>query len=258
VHQAPTQLISPSTVADLAEAKAQALAAQNQTTLRAADLAEQAALAANQGRLTDARRDLDAALADTVDLRVLFLGFQFYFRTAIAEGVGTADKAVGLDRAEHLVRQRLDLAAAAGDSASAARAHTNLGLTLHYKGELESAEHHYLQAVEIDRRLNHEFGLARDLGNLGNFYETRAEPVTPADLERAEALYNEALAIAMRIGADELTAGKLANLGDIAAHRGRLEEARRLWNQALDLAQTHAIDKVADYCRTRLASHAAP
>ena len=44
------------------------------------------------------------------------------------------------------------------------------------RGDLERAEEHYKQALEIDRRIDNPLGQAQDLGNLGNVY---AEPRRP-------------------------------------------------------------------------------
>ena len=74
--------------------------------------------------------------------------------------------------------------------------------------------------------------MARDMGNLAVLYEERGE------LDRAESLYRESLAIAERYegsAAASIAATKYANLGDIALARGRQREARSLWKQAAEL-----------------------
>lgn len=212
----PPRIIDASTLADLAAAGREAAERGDEAALRALAMGERAAAAANAGNVDVAREDLGAAMkvAGThPDLRLLFLAFQFYFRT---DDLGEAEK---------VARRRIELSEA--DSAQAARAHGNLGLVLHARNDLEGAEAEFQNAIAIDRRRGDEHGLARDLGNSALVPESRGE------LELAEARYREALAIAERIGAYDIQATKLANLGDIALQRGRREEARALYTRSL-------------------------
>ncbi len=194
-------------------------------------LAERAAAAATdlggEGITDDSRRDLAAAVSDApADLRVLFLAFQFHFR--IGE----------LGEAERFARRRLDLAPA--NSADAGRALCNLGLICHQRGELDEAETFIGRSLEIDRAIGNRLGIARDLGTLAMVPETRG------DLGRAEALYLESLAIARSLEgpeAEDIAAGKLANLGDIARARGQPDEARALWTQAIAIFERLGITK---------------
>ncbi len=154
-------------------------------------------------------------LALTRDERLLFLGFQFAFRTA------------RLDLAERFARRRIEVAA--DDSADAARAWSNLGLVLHAKRAWDASEQAHHRAIEIDRRIGNLEGVARDLGNLALVPESRG------DLDEAERLNLESLEIAERLGASSIIATKLANLGDIAHARGRHAEARDRWTRAVAL-----------------------
>ena len=217
------------------------------------DRAEQAlaaAEAANTGRTEEAGNLLAAILPATEDLRLLFLGFQFYFRTAVAEGTSPAARDAGLERAESLVRRRLALAESFSDHAAAARAHTNLGLVLQYRGQSAAAQPHFVMAVDIDRRGGNAYGLARDLGNLGQFYETIG------DLDQAEAVTREAMDIAERIGAHKLVTSALANLGDFAHKRGQIDRARQLWQRCISVCDTHGVAAGRDYASTKLRSSA--
>lgn len=200
------------------------------STNEARMIAEQAAAAAGEGRIDEARRGVAAAIElDPTDVQVLFLAFQFHFR--IGE----------LDEAERYVRRRLKAAGANGsgdlqeadgpgaDNEHAARAYGNLGLIHLFRRRFDEAQAAMNRALEIDTRIGNEYGVARDTGNLGLVYETRD------DLDRAEELYHAALALAERLGADELIATKCANLGDIAVVRGRPDAARPLWARAVEI-----------------------
>ena len=216
----PYEIIAKSTLADLAEVDREAVAKSDDAAIRAVKLAKRGAAAANAGDLDTARRDIaEAVLAAgaTPDLRLLFLAFQFFFRTG------------DLDEAERMVRRRIEVAEP--QSAHAARAHGNLGLVLHTRGDFDSAAESFERAIAIDRSLGDEYGLARDLGNSAMVPESRG------DLERAEQIYLESLAIAERIGAEDIMATKLANLGDVALRQGRPERAREVWVRAVELLE---------------------
>ncbi|HYD02339.1 MAG TPA: tetratricopeptide repeat protein [Phycisphaerales bacterium] len=218
---------------------AQAQLARVEQALAAAD-------AANSGRTEEARILLESILPGAEDLRILFFGFQFFFRTSVAEGVAPHLREAGLNRAEELVRRRLSLAEALAAHAAAARAHTNLGLVLQFKGLGAAAEPHYLLAADIDRRIGNDFGLARDLGNLGQYYESQG------DLERAETLTSQSLDLAERIAYHELAAGKLANLGDIARKRGDDAQARHFWEHCVALCEKHGVTAGKDHAAAML------
>jgi tetratricopeptide (TPR) repeat protein len=187
--------------------------------------------------LSEARNRLAQALAQApTDLNVLFLAFQFHCRLG------------ELDPAEQYAQLRLDLAAP--DSADAARAFTNLGIVAHLKNDQDRAEQFFARAIDIDRRTANLEALARDLGNSALVPEARG------NLAAAESIYHESLAIARSLKgpfAEELVAGKLANLGDIAKARGQIDEARALWTQARQEYQRLGIKKWDANFRKRFA-----
>jgi len=192
-------------------------------------LAETAGAAFAEGRVEDARGLFARAVTpETMDLRVLFLAFQFHFRNG------------ELDEAERLVRRRLEVAGPGHDCEDTARAYTNLGLVLHHRGDLDGAEREMTRAVAISTRIGNARGIARDTGNLALVYESRGE------LERAEAMYRAALALAEEIGAEDIIATKAANLGDIARTLGRNDEARALWTRAVGLFEKTGSAKYRD------------
>lgn len=191
-------------------------------------LAERAAQAAEEGRIPEARVGIAQALAiaggeeAATDLRVLFLAFQFHFRQG------------ELDIAERLCRRRLHVAQELEQTSGKRDVHTgraccNLGLVLQYAGKLDAAEASLRRAIEHDRAINHEEGVARDLGTLALVFEARN------DLDAAERLYLEALTIAERIGCEPIIATDCANLGDIALARGDRPKAQALWQRAVEI-----------------------
>ncbi len=181
-------------------------------------LAQRAARLFADGNAEEARTLFAQALTpDTTDIQILFLVYQFHFRSG------------ELEEAEQLVRRRLAVTGPDTDSADTARAYTNLGLVRLYRKDIDGAQREFTRAVDISKRIGDQYGLARAVGNLGLAPEARGE------LDRAEELFRESLAIARRIGADDIASTKLANLGDIAVLRGRPDQARELWTQAIEL-----------------------
>lgn len=229
-------LFAPETLAGLRaaveEAEVMVLGDERAAAVRRCGLAQMGVEAADAGRVDDARRLLSQAMGGTKDSRLLFLAYQFCFRTGDSEG------------AEALVRRRLELAGV--DTAECARAWNNLGLIYHFRGEAATAEEMMRRALEIDRRIGHEEGIARDLGNLSLIPEAKGE------LEEAVRLNRESLAIAERIGAKTIAAGRLCNLGEIALRRGEREEARGLLVRAEGMFAELGLEKQRRVCRGHL------
>ncbi|MFT3685268.1 MAG: tetratricopeptide repeat protein [Phycisphaerales bacterium] len=250
MSQSP-RIIDKATIADTYPVHAEALARGDEATVRLVNMCQYAAVAANEGRVPSARQNLEAALPQTEDPRLLFLGFQFYFRTAVAEETTAEERTAWLDIAEQLVRRRLAVVEARKDQSGVARAHTNLGLVLHYQQRHADAERHYTRAVEIDDAAGDPRGLIRSLGNLGNFYESRNTPATEGDLAAAESLYVRAIDVAERAGCPDAAGTALSNLGEINATRGNVAAARELWERVLTIIATPD-DKARLYCERRL------
>lgn len=186
---------------------------------------------ANAGRTSQARLALAPVLEGSTEPAALFLCFQLWFRTAVAPGTQAPERTQGLRVAERAVRRRIALATASAGSRDLGRAHTNLALVLHSMGPEHhaEAERHYRRAIECDEAIAYEPGLARDLGNLGNFCEETGRG------DEAEALYLRALALARAHGLRKLAAGQLANLGDVAHSRGTGSPAAGYWREAAEV-----------------------
>lgn len=226
----PHSLFSTETLSDLRAARADA--EDNADLLRACDCADAAVKASDAGDRDSARQHFARMLPLTNDLRHLFAAFQFHFRAG------------HLDEAERFTLRRLELANP--DSPDAARACTNLGLIQFTRKDLGKAEEWHRRALDLDRRLGNEEGIARDLGNLAMVPESRGE------LDEAQRLYHESLAIAERIGAKAIIATKLSNLGDIALLRGDREQTRSFWKRAIALFEETGQAKYRDEVTLRL------
>lgn len=228
----PESLFSPDTLAGL-DAAERAPAGPDPSERAARAVSRRAVEACDAGRTDEARALLADAVRQTRDLRLLYLAYQFHFRTG------------DLDEAERLIRRRLELAAP--DSADAARAWNNHGLLKFFRHDHASAESMLRRALEIDTRAGCEEGMARDLGNLSLIPEARG------DLDEAERLNRESLAIAERIGYEPVIATRLHNLGEIALARGRHAQARSLLEAAQARFQALGQEKHRRHCAELLA-----
>ncbi|MCE7973724.1 MAG: tetratricopeptide repeat protein [Leptolyngbya sp. PLA1] len=197
-------------------------------------LAIRAAEVANSGQPDEARRMLEPVCEGSATSAVLFLCFQLWFRTAVAPGTLATERAERLRVAGRVATRRIMLAERAVGSRDLGRAHTNLALVRHYQGpdHHAEAERHYLRAIECDAAIGHQPGLARDIGNLGNFYEETGRP------DEAEPLYLRALSLARAHGLRKVAAGQLANLGDVAHGRGEFARAAECWREAMEIFRT--------------------
>lgn len=184
--------------------------------------AEDAAGAAREGRIGDARRGFAKALDGATDLRVLYLGYEFFKRVG------------DLDEAERLVNRRIALAGPDSDSTETARAYGNLGVVLDLRGDFERAEAMHRKALAIDERLGNREGMARHYGNLGNVMYHRGQST------EAEAMHRKALAMDESLGNEEGMARHYSNLGNVLRKRGELEAAEAMHAKAL------AIDEKLD------------
>lgn len=181
------------------------------------NLARQAAHAANEGDPTRAARLLAQACESDPSVPVLFLAFQFSFRTG------------DLPRARALAQRRIDLAAATADAREHARAWSNLGLTCLWQGDLSHARAAAQQAITLNQSARDPLSLSRDLALLAQVHEAEKQWTQARDL------YLQALALAEQVGDPAHIATKLTNLGDVylALHDPR--SAAACWSRALPL-----------------------
>ncbi len=184
------------------------------------DFAEEAAEAANDGKLETARQKFAKAVEGTTNVKVLYLAFSFYRRTG------------DLSLAETYLNRWLAISGSDSETSDTAAAYGNLGLIYETRGELEKAEDYYLKSLEIEESLGRKEGMANQYGNLGNIYETRG------DLEKAEGYYLKSLGLNESLGRKEGMASVYGNLGIIYQTRGDLEKAEGYYLKSLGLNES--------------------
>ena len=250
-----------------AEAKLAAARAEELALL----LAEQAAKAALDGRVEEARQLFAKAHVGTTKLRVLYLAYEFYLRTgdltaaeqmlerwlAISDrDAETAETAAALgnlgliyktrgdlERAEEMVKKALAIEEKLGRQEGMASDYSNLGLIYRTRGDLEQAEEMHKKSLVISEKLGHQEGMASDYGNLGLIYQTRG------NLDQAEEMQKKALAIDEKLGDQEGMAANYGNLGAIYRTRGDLDRAEEMCKKALAINEKlgHQKGMAADY-----------
>jgi tetratricopeptide (TPR) repeat protein len=102
-----------------------------------------------------------------------------------------------------------------------------LGNAAKFAGRTNTAQQHYLRALETFRKNSDKEGEALSLNNLAVISQLRG------DLAEAERLHRESLAINREFGNRQGEALSLNNLGEIARIRSDLAEAERLYRESL-------------------------
>jgi len=130
----------------------------------------------------------------------------------------------------------------------AADLNTTIGLTFLSIGQIESAEQHLTEALEIRKSL---FGLAHhetamSLNNFGKLVQAKG------DLKRAETLFRQSLAILRRVrGADVLdVASVLGNLGYLLMLEAKYEEAKDTHQEELQILRDRLGENHSEFART--------
>jgi tetratricopeptide (TPR) repeat protein len=182
---------------------------------------------------------------------------------------GNAYKALGrYSDAERVHRTVLDVAQAAGDRRRVTIALNNLGTLAHDRGDHAAARDHYARSLRIKRELGDGRGTAVALLNLGaldndlgryadaarnlhaavDLLRTNGEPHSLAFAlallaeseiglgthEAGSAAATEALDLARPVGYGPAIGLALSRLGDLALARADADDARRLYQEALD------------------------
>lgn len=182
-------------------------------------LAERAAQAALEGRVEKARQGFAQATEGTSSMRVLYLAYEFYYRTG------------DLTLAESLLERWIALSGPDAETAETAAALGNLALVYHTRGEFDRAEEMHRRSLAIEEKLGHQEGVATDYGHLGLLYLARG------DLGRAEEMHRKALAIHEELGHREGVAANYGNLGMVYRTRGDLDRAEEMHLKALAIEE---------------------
>jgi ATP/maltotriose-dependent transcriptional regulator MalT/DNA-binding SARP family transcriptional activator len=137
------------------------------------------------------------------------------------------------DRAEAPVRRALELAQTFGRQNEYAYTLNVQGVIHQGRGEWKTARRCYEEALTIQRRLGEEYETAVTLNWLGLL--ARREGKLNEALRRGE----EGLALREKLGNDYETGLALIDVGATRLELGHLEQARVLWQRALDIFTRH-------------------
>ncbi len=123
--------------------------------------------------------------------------------------------------------EAIELQRRIGDDAGLAASLTSLGIILQFRGEYEPAEEAHRESLAIRRRLGDEVGIATALSNLAS------TAFSKNDLARAAALGDESVAIYRRLGHESGLAHALSKIALVAAAKGEYERADELFSECL-------------------------
>lgn len=211
-EKARTEARDATTRAEAAERVAEATSVVDSLTL-----AEEAANAALNGRIEEARQQFAKVLDGTTNLGVLYLGFEFYYR--IGE----------LAEAERLMRRSLAIGGPNAETVSTAKAYSSLGVLLLTRGDLDRAEAMHRKSLEINEKVGQFDGIASDFGNIGNVLNHRG------DFDGAEAMHRKSLELNEKLGRRKGIASNYGNLGNVVKNRGDSEGAESMYRKALEI-----------------------
>jgi DNA-binding SARP family transcriptional activator/predicted ATPase len=107
-----------------------------------------------------------------------------------------------------------------------ANALSNLGVAAWQRHDLEPAERHHREALELRRGLNDFEGVAASLQNLGLVFTLKGDAT-------ARAFFEEALMLLEKLGNRAATAYTHSNIGWLEWRLGALEEAERCFERAI-------------------------
>lgn len=182
-------------------------------------LAEEAAKAARDGRVEEARQLFAKAHIGTTQVRVLHLAYDFYYRTG------------DLVAAEQMLERSLAISGRDAQTMETAVALSNLGLIYRMRGDLNRAEEMHNKALAIDEKLGRQDSVAIQYSNLGGIYTTQGK------LDLAEEMCNKALTINQNLGWEEGIAAQYSNLGVIYKIRGDLDLAEEMHKKSLLISE---------------------
>jgi predicted ATPase/DNA-binding XRE family transcriptional regulator len=131
------------------------------------------------------------------------------------------------DEAYDSCRRALEIQRRIGDDAGLASSLTSLGIIFQFRGNFESADEAHREALEIRRRLLDDAGVATSLSNLS------AVAFSRNDLSRAAALGRDSVAIYRRLGHESGIVHALTKLGLVATARGEYERAEEIFEECL-------------------------
>jgi len=151
-------------------------------------------------------------------------------RSAALGGIGLIYSDLGKpDEALKYLEEALEIDRRIGYEQGIASSLNNIGLIYSDLGKPDEALKYHKEALEIDRRIGYEQGIARDLGNIGLIYSDLGKP------DEALKYLEEALEIDRRIGYEQGIARDLGNIGVIYTGLGKPDEALKYHKEALEI-----------------------
>ncbi len=130
-----------------------------------------------------------------------------------------------------ILRQAIDAARMLGDKEYQAECHHNLGVTCQELGDYDEAEKQYEHSLRMWKELDHPYGLAATVHEMGRLSARRGRYTV------AEDYYRRSLAIKEQINDQVGLAATLECLGGLEAERGQYEKAYAYYQRALEIAQ---------------------
>jgi tetratricopeptide (TPR) repeat protein len=124
----------------------------------------------------------------------------------------------------------IDLRRRAGDERNLARSLTNLATAFRLSGQNDQARAAYSESLALARKTVYPWVEAEALSHLG---ELAAQTSSPAQTEKAQELYRDALALSRRYGNYQNEALTLYRLAQLELSQGRLDAARNWIEPAL-------------------------
>jgi tetratricopeptide (TPR) repeat protein len=180
-------------------------------------LAEDAAKLSKEGKIEFARETFTRLVTETLNIRILSLGYEFFLRTG------------DLHTAESVLEKWLSLSGAENKTKETAAAICNLGVLYQMRGDLERADEMIRKALAMFEVLDHKDGIATQYENLGIIYRIRG------DLGHAEKMFQDSLTIAESLDQKEMMANAFGNLGNVYKDQGYLDQAKKMYNKALEI-----------------------
>ena len=199
------------------------------------ETAEDAANLSKEGKTEFARQKFLKLVMETENLKILYLGFEFFYRTG------------DYTSAFFVLNKWLRLSGPNSITHDTAIAHLNLGVLYDAKGDFENSENSSKKAQAIFEAINDLNGLVKTYVNLGNIYQARG------NLEQAGAMYIKALPIFTIIKNQKGIATCYGNLGIVYMDQGIFNQSEIMFKKSLDIYSTLNDKQGIAICYTNLA-----
>jgi tetratricopeptide (TPR) repeat protein len=193
------------------------------------DLRQQGLLLLQMGSIATSQGDLDLARRnyETVIERAEEIGDDHLLSRALNSFGIVMARTDNYEAANEAFSRAYEIDLARNDLAGQAQSIGNLGASALRSGDADAAAQQLARSVEIGRQLGDHRSVALDLTNLATIAASQD------DFALAEARLDEALGIAVRHNYEDLRLIIIVNQGEIARDSGDIDEACRLWLEAL-------------------------